>query len=139
MTDSLHHSSPSLFFARGVFCPLCKGAPGAMERASGPLRAAFSSPVLESKAPGAPLDCKETDCGSSSPRGDGIGASQSAAELPACPEDAILPATPHRNQLFALGVLPASASSAFAAPGQPQDSARWMLCVAGAKLKVSGK
>ncbi|XP_006504417.1 homeobox protein cut-like 1 isoform X8 [Mus musculus] len=106
-----------------------------MERASGPLRAAFSSPVLESKAPGAPLDCKETDCGSSSPRGDGIGASQSAAELPACPEDAILPATPHRNQLLALGVLPASASSAFAAPGQPQDSARWMLCVAGAKLK----
>ncbi|XP_021078338.1 protein CASP isoform X7 [Mus pahari] len=106
-----------------------------MERASGPLRAAFSSPVFESKAPGAPLDCKETDCGSPSPRGDGIGASQSAAELPACPEDAILPATPHRNQLLALGVLPASASSAFAAPGQPQDSARWMLCVAGAKLK----
>ncbi|XP_031194130.1 protein CASP isoform X2 [Mastomys coucha] len=106
-----------------------------MEQASGPLRAAFSSPVLESKAPGAPLDCKETDCGSPSPRGDGIGASQSAAELPACPEDAILPATPHRNQLLALGVLPASASSVFAAPGQPRDSARWMLCVAGAKLK----
>ncbi|XP_032742202.1 homeobox protein cut-like 1 isoform X3 [Rattus rattus] len=106
-----------------------------MERASGPLQAAFSNPVLESKAPGAPLDCKETDCGSPSPRGDGIGASQSAAELPACPEDAIPPATPHRNQLLALGVLPASASPAFAAPGQPRDSARWMLCVAGAKLK----
>ncbi|XP_038944951.1 homeobox protein cut-like 1 isoform X11 [Rattus norvegicus] len=106
-----------------------------MERASGPLQAAFSNPVLESKAPGAPLDCKETDCGSPSPRGDGIGASQSAAELPACPEDAIPPATPHRNQLLALGVLPASASPAFTAPGQPRDSARWMLCVAGAKLK----
>ncbi|XP_076779357.1 protein CASP isoform X9 [Arvicanthis niloticus] len=106
-----------------------------MERSAGPIRAAFSSPVLESKAPGASLDCKETDCGSPSPRGDGIGASQSLAELPACPEDAILPATPHRNQLLALGVLPASASSAFAAPGQPRDSARWMLCVAGAKLK----
>lgn len=106
-----------------------------MERAAGPIRAAFSSPVLESKAPGASLDCKETDCGSPAPRGDGIGASQSVVELPACPEDAILPATPHRNQLLALGVLPASASSAFAAPGQPRDSARWMLCVAGAKLK----
>ncbi|XP_036028486.1 protein CASP isoform X8 [Onychomys torridus] len=106
-----------------------------MERAAGPLRAAFSSPVLESKAPGAPLDCAETDCGSPSPRGDGTGASHSAAELPACPEDGILPATPHLNQLLALGALPASASSAFAAPGQPRESARWMLCVAGAKLK----
>ncbi|XP_052609989.1 protein CASP isoform X8 [Peromyscus californicus insignis] len=106
-----------------------------MERAAGPLRAAFSSPVLESKAPGAPLDCAETDCGSPSPRGDGTGASHSAAELPACPEDGILPATPHLNQLLALGALPASASSAFAASGQPRESARWMLCVAGAKLK----
>ncbi|XP_051017216.1 protein CASP isoform X2 [Acomys russatus] len=106
-----------------------------MERAAGPLQAAFSSPVLESKAPRPPLDCAETDCGSPSPRGDGTGASQSAAELPACPEDATLRATPHLNQLLALGVLPASASSAFAAPGQSRDSARWMLCVAGAKLK----
>lgn len=128
--------APHSLSRRGVFCPLCKRAPGTMERASGPLQAAFSNPVLESKAPGAPLDCKETDCGSPSPRGDGIGASQSAAELPACPEDAIPPATPHRNQLLALGVLPASASPAFTAPGQPRDSARWMLCVAGAKLKV---
>nr|XP_042123716.1 homeobox protein cut-like 1 [Peromyscus maniculatus bairdii] len=106
-----------------------------MERAAGPLRAAFSSPVLESKAPGAPLDCAETDCGSPSPRGDGTGASHSAAELPACPEDGILPATPHLNQLLALGALPAGAGSAFAAPGQPRESARWMWCVAGAKLK----
>ncbi|XP_040587219.1 protein CASP isoform X9 [Mesocricetus auratus] len=106
-----------------------------MERAAGPLRATFSSPVLESKAPGAPLDCAETDCGSPSPRGDGTGASHSAAELPARPEDGVLPATPHLNQLLALGVLPASASSAFAAPGPPRESARWMLCVAGAKLK----
>ncbi|CAO2630012.1 Protein CASP [Lemmus lemmus] len=106
-----------------------------MERAAGPLRAAFSSPVLESKAPGAPLDCVETDCGSPSPRGDGAGASHSSTELPACPEDGILPATPHLNQLLALGALPASASSAFGAPGQPRESARWMFCVAGAKLK----
>ncbi|XP_027272013.1 LOW QUALITY PROTEIN: homeobox protein cut-like 1 isoform X2 [Cricetulus griseus] len=106
-----------------------------MERAAGPLRSAFSSQVLESKAPGAPLDCAETACGSPSPRGDGNRASHSEAELPACPEDGILPATPHLNQLLALGVLPASASSAFAAPGQPRESARWMLCVAGAKLK----
>nr|XP_048289852.1 protein CASP isoform X13 [Myodes glareolus] len=106
-----------------------------MERAAGPLRAASSSPVLESKAPRAPLDCVETDCGSPSPRGDGAGASHSSAELPACPEDGILPSTPRLNQLLALGVLPASASSAFAAPGQPRESARWMFCVAGAKLK----
>lgn len=110
-----------------------------MEHAAGPLRAAFSSPVLESKAPGAPLDCVETDCGSPSPRGDGAGASHSSAELPVCPEDGILPATPHLNQLLALGALPASASSAFAASGQPRESARWMFCVAGAKLKVSGE
>lgn len=115
-----------------------------MERAAGPLQAAFSSPVLESKAPGAPLDCVKTDCRSPSPRGDGAGASHFSAEhfsaeLPACPEDGILPATPHLNQLLALGALPASASSAFAAPGQPRESARWMFCVAGAKLKVSGE
>ncbi|XP_049983891.1 protein CASP isoform X14 [Alexandromys fortis] len=106
-----------------------------MERAAGPLQAAFSSPVLESKAPGAPLDCVKTDCRSPSPRGDGAGASHFSAELPACPEGGTLPATPHLNRLLALGALPASASSAFAAPGRPRESARWMFCVAGAKLK----
>ncbi|XP_053069780.1 homeobox protein cut-like 1 isoform X2 [Acinonyx jubatus] len=35
----------------------------------------------------------------------------------------------------ALGVRPESAGSALAAPGRPRDPARWMLCVAGAKLK----
>lgn len=137
---SLASLQPLTLFRGGVCSvPSAKGPPGAMERAAGPLRATFSSPVLESKAPGAPLDCAETDCGSPSPRGDGTGASHSAAELPARPEDGVLPTTPHLNQLLALGVLPASASSAFAAPGPPRESARWMLCVAGAKLKVSGE
>ncbi|MXQ82702.1 hypothetical protein E5288_WYG009772 [Bos mutus] len=40
-----------------------------------------------------------------------------------------------RGEQRALGVRLGPASSALAAPGQPRDSARWMLCVAGAKLK----
>lgn len=49
-----------------------------------------------------------------------------------------MPCTYHPEERRALGVRPEPASSALAEPGQPRDSARWMLCVAEAKLKVSG-
>ncbi|XP_045629787.1 homeobox protein cut-like 1 isoform X2 [Ursus americanus] len=42
---------------------------------------------------------------------------------------------PHPEEQRAFGVRPEPGGSALAAPGQPRDSARWMLCVAGAKLK----
>ncbi|ELW56453.1 Homeobox protein cut-like 1 [Tupaia chinensis] len=113
-----------------------------MERAAAPLLDAFSHRVLESKAPGAPLDCSVPGDGprdkSQMPREGSTGASYPAPESPQCPGGASLPATLHPVEQCALGVRPARASSALAAPGQPLDSARWMLCVAGAKLKVSG-
>ena len=70
--------------------------------------------------------------------GDGAGAPRPAPVLPLCPGGAFLPVTPDPEEPRALGVRPESAGSALAAPGRPRDPARWMLCVAGAKLKVSG-
>lgn len=111
-----------------------------MERSAGPVRNAASGRLPESKAPGAPLDC---DVPGRGPRaepgallGDRAGAPRPAPPL--CPGGAFLPATRDPEEPRALEVLPEPAGSAFAAPGQPRDPARWMLCVAGAKLKVSG-
>ncbi|XP_057604062.1 homeobox protein cut-like 1 isoform X2 [Hippopotamus amphibius kiboko] len=110
-----------------------------MERAAGPLRNAYSERVLESKAPGAPLDCGVPGLGPraepQAPRGNRAGAPHPAPEPSPCPGGAFLPATPHPEERRALGVRRGPASSALAAPGQPRDSARWMLCEAGAKLK----
>ncbi|XP_047694903.1 protein CASP isoform X4 [Prionailurus viverrinus] len=110
-----------------------------MERAAGPVRNAASGRLLESKAPGAPLDCGVPGRG---PRaepgallGDRAGAPRPAPVLPLCPGGAFLPVTPDPEEPRALGVRPESAGSALAAPGRPRDPARWMLCVAGAKLK----
>uniref|UniRef100_A0A8D1VNU6 Protein CASP n=1 Tax=Sus scrofa TaxID=9823 RepID=A0A8D1VNU6_PIG len=113
-----------------------------MERAAGPLRNAYSDPARESKAPGAPgapLDCGVRGCGPSAepraPRGAHAGAPHPAPEPLRCPGGAFLPAIPHPEERRALGVRPGPASSALAAPGQPRDSARWMLCVVEAELK----
>ncbi|XP_060141732.1 protein CASP isoform X4 [Globicephala melas] len=110
-----------------------------MDRAAGPLRNAYSDRVLETKAPGASLDCGIPGRGPRAepraPRGHRAGAPQPAPEPQACPGGAFLPANPHPGERRALGVRPGPASSALAAPGRPRDSARWMLCVAGAKLK----
>ncbi|XP_004761657.1 protein CASP isoform X5 [Mustela lutreola] len=110
-----------------------------MERAAGPLRNAFSGRVLESKAPGAPLDCgvpgHDPRAEPRAPWGDHAGASHPGPVPPRCPGGAFLPATPHPEERRALGVRPEPAGSALAELGQPRDSARWMLCVAGAKLK----
>ncbi|XP_047568747.1 protein CASP isoform X7 [Lutra lutra] len=110
-----------------------------MERAAGPLRNAFSGRVLESKAPGAPLDCGVPGHGPraepGAPWGDHAGAPRPGPVPPRCPGGAFLPATPHPEERRALGVRPEPAGSALAELGQPRDSARWMLCVAGAKLK----
>ncbi|XP_040311990.1 protein CASP isoform X2 [Herpailurus yagouaroundi] len=110
-----------------------------MERAAGPVRNAASGRLLESKAPGAPLDCGVPGRG---PRaepgallGDRAGAPRPAPVLPLCPGGAFLPVTPDPEEPRALGVRPESAGSALAAPGRSRDPARWMLCVAGAKLK----
>ncbi|XP_077634081.1 protein CASP [Crocuta crocuta] len=110
-----------------------------MERAAGPVRNAASGRLPESKAPGAPLDC---DVPGRGPRaepgallGDRAGAPRPAPVPPLCPGGAFLPATRDPEEPRALEVLPEPAGSAFAAPGQPRDPARWMLCVAGAKLK----
>ncbi|XP_037671304.1 protein CASP isoform X6 [Choloepus didactylus] len=109
-----------------------------MERAAGPLPNAFPGRVLESKAPGALLDCGVPGRGPRTvpwaPRGDRAGAPDTGTEVLLRPGGALLPAAPHPEGC-ALGVCPARASSAVAAPGQPRDPARWMLCVAGAKLK----
>lgn len=128
---------------RGPALPV--GSAGAMERAAGPLRNAYSDPARESKAPGAPgapLDCGVRGCGPSAepraPRGAHAGAPHPAPEPLRCPGGAFLPAIPHPEERRALGVRPGPASSALAAPGQPRDSARWMLCVVEAELKVSG-
>ena len=113
-----------------------------MESAAGPLRNAYPDRVLESKAPGVPLDSSVPGRGPrtqpQAPRGDRAGAPHPSPEPHPCPGSAFLPATPHPGEQRALGVRLGPASSALAAPGQPRDSARWMLCVAGAKLKVSG-
>ncbi|XP_059270597.1 protein CASP isoform X2 [Mustela nigripes] len=110
-----------------------------MERAAGPLRNAFSGRVLESKAPGAPLDCgvpgHDPRAEPRAPWGDHAGAPHPGPVPPRCPGGAFLPATPHPEERRALGVRPEPAGSALAELGQPRDSARWMLCVAGAKLK----
>uniref|UniRef100_A0A8D1HWI0 Protein CASP n=1 Tax=Sus scrofa TaxID=9823 RepID=A0A8D1HWI0_PIG len=110
-----------------------------MERAAGPLRNAYSDPARESKAPGAPLDCGVRGCGPSAesraPRGAHAGVPHPAPEPLRCPGGAFLPAIPHPEERRALGVRPGPASSALAAPGQPRDSARWMLCVVEAELK----
>ncbi|XP_026981867.1 protein CASP isoform X4 [Lagenorhynchus albirostris] len=110
-----------------------------MDRAAGPLRNAYSDRVLETKAPGASLDCGIPGRGPRAepraPRGHRAGAPHPAPEPQACPGGAFLPANPHPGERRALGVRPGPASSALAAPGRPRDSARWMLCVAGAKLK----
>ncbi|KAM7148972.1 protein CASP isoform 13-T13 [Molossus nigricans] len=118
---------------------LLAGSAGAMELAASRLRNAFSGWVLESKAPGDPPNCGVPCRGllaePRAPGGDRAGAPKPAPKLPRCPGGAFLPSTFHLEERRALGVRPESASSAFAAPGQPRDSARWMLCVAGAKLK----
>ncbi|XP_067561923.1 protein CASP isoform X4 [Pseudorca crassidens] len=110
-----------------------------MDRAAGPLRNAYSDRVLETKAPGASLDCGIPGRGPRAepraPRGHRAGAPHPAPEPQACPGGAFLPANPHPGERRALGVRPGPASSALAAPGRPRDSARWMLCVAGVKLK----
>ncbi|XP_031521380.1 homeobox protein cut-like 1 isoform X10 [Papio anubis] len=110
-----------------------------MERAAGALGDAFSGQVLESRAPGARWDPGVLGSGpraeSPAPRGDCAGAPRPAPEPPPCPGGECPPATPRPEERRALRVRPARASSAPAAPGQPRDSARWMLCVAGAKLK----
>uniref|UniRef100_A0A5F9CK60 Cut like homeobox 1 n=1 Tax=Oryctolagus cuniculus TaxID=9986 RepID=A0A5F9CK60_RABIT len=96
-----------------------------MERVVGPFRGASSAPVLQSEAPGPPLDC-------------GVPAGDAGAE-PQAPREDCPPASPPPpcpgGERRALGVGPPSASSAPAVPGLPRDSAGWMLCVAGAKLK----
>lgn len=118
------------------------GSEGPMEQAAGPLRNAFSGRVLERKAPGAPPGCSVPGCGPraepQAPLGDRAKVPHPAPEPPLCPWGAFLPATYHPEERRALRVHPEPASSALAAPGQPRDSARWMLCVAEAKLKVSG-
>ncbi|XP_043310901.1 homeobox protein cut-like 1 isoform X6 [Cervus canadensis] len=110
-----------------------------MESAAGPLRNAYPDRVLESKAPGVPLDSGVPGRGPrtqpQAPRGDRAGAPHPSPEPQPCPGGAFLPATHHPGEQRALGVRLGPASSALAAPGQPRDSARWMLCVAGAKLK----
>uniref|UniRef100_A0A8C2Y2I5 Protein CASP n=1 Tax=Capra hircus TaxID=9925 RepID=A0A8C2Y2I5_CAPHI len=110
-----------------------------MERAAGPLRNAYPDRVLESKSPGVPLDSGVPGRGPRTQpqalRGDRAGAPHPSPEPQPCPGAAFLPATPHPGEQRALGVRLGPASSALAAPGQPRDSARWMLCVAGAKLK----
>ncbi|XP_051693914.2 homeobox protein cut-like 1 isoform X3 [Oryctolagus cuniculus] len=106
-----------------------------MERVVGPFRGASSAPVLQSEAPGPPLDCgvPAGDAGAEpqAPRED----CPPASPPPPCPGGAFLPVTPQPEERRALGVGPPSASSAPAVPGLPRDSAGWMLCVAGAKLK----
>ncbi|XP_032460829.1 homeobox protein cut-like 1 isoform X4 [Phocoena sinus] len=110
-----------------------------MDRAAGPLRNVYSDRVVKTKAPGASLDCGVPGRGPRAepraPRGHRAGAPHPAPEPQACPGGAFLPANPHPGERRALGVRPGPASSALAAPGRPRDSARWMLCVAGAKLK----
>ncbi|KAI5128042.1 Homeobox Protein Cut-Like 1 [Manis pentadactyla] len=110
-----------------------------MERAAGQMRDACSCRVPESRALGAPLDCGVPRGGpraeTRAPRGRCVGAPHPAPEQLPCPGGSFLPATPHVEERRALGVRPEPASSALEAPGQPRDSARWMLCVAGAKLK----
>ncbi|XP_011931911.1 PREDICTED: protein CASP isoform X6 [Cercocebus atys] len=110
-----------------------------MERATGALGDAFAGQVLESRAPGARWDPGVLGSGpraeSPAPRGDCAGAPRPAPEPPPCPGGECPPATPRPEERRALRVRPARASSAPAAPGQSRDSARWMLCVAGAKLK----
>ncbi|XP_039704926.1 homeobox protein cut-like 1 isoform X4 [Pteropus medius] len=110
-----------------------------MERAAGPLRNAFSGQVLKSKTSGAPPDCgmpySSLPAEPRASRGNRAGAPHPAPERSPCPGGAFLPVTSHPEERRALGVSPEPASSVLTVPGQPRDSARWMLCVAGAKLK----
>ncbi|XP_072799254.1 homeobox protein cut-like 1 isoform X5 [Vicugna pacos] len=108
-----------------------------MERSAGPLRNVYSGRVLESKALGTPWDCGVPGRGPRAeprmPKGDRAGSPYLAPEQPRYPGGEFLPAHPEERR--ALRVRRGPASSALAAPGQPRDSARWMLCIAGAKLK----
>ncbi|KAM9583397.1 protein CASP isoform 8-T8 [Trichechus inunguis] len=110
-----------------------------MERAAGPLRNAFSGWVLESRPTGTPQDCGVLGRSSCSEpqarRGDRAGTLHPAPESPPLLGGAFLLVAPHPEERCALGVRPAHAISALAVPDQSRDSARWMLCVAGAKLK----
>ncbi|KAM9209816.1 protein CASP isoform 7-T7 [Dugong dugon] len=110
-----------------------------MERAAGPLRNAFSGWVLESRPTGTPQDCGMLGRSSCSEpqarRGDRAGTLHPAPELPPLLGGAFLLVAPHPKERCALGVRPAHAISALAAPDQSRDSARWMLRVAEAKLK----
>nr|XP_019608271.1 PREDICTED: protein CASP isoform X5 [Rhinolophus sinicus] len=105
-----------------------------MEQAAGPLRNALSGRVLESKALEAPPDCGPR-AEPQAPLGDRVRVPHPAPEPPPFAGGTFLSATFHPEERRALGVQPESASSALAAPGHPRDSARWMLCVAEAKLK----
>lgn len=120
--------------------PSPRGYAGAMERVVGPFLDAFSGHVLQSEAPGPPPDCgvPDGDAGAEPQEPCGDCSLATPPEPLPFPGDASLPVTPKPEERRAHGVCPARASPALAAPGQPRDSARWMLCVAGAKLKVSG-
>ncbi|XP_040828789.1 protein CASP isoform X6 [Ochotona curzoniae] len=108
-----------------------------MERVVGPFLDAFSGHVLQSEAPGPPPDCgvPDGDAGAEPQEPCGDCSLATPPEPLPFPGDASLPVTPKPEERRAHGVCPARASPALAAPGQPRDSARWMLCVAGAKLK----
>ncbi|XP_071067268.1 homeobox protein cut-like 1 isoform X4 [Dasypus novemcinctus] len=110
-----------------------------MGRAAGACPSASPGRVFESKAPGAQLACGGPGRGprrlSGAPRWDPAGAPHAGPEGPLRPGGALLAAAPHREERRTLGGRPARATSALAAPGQPRDSARWMLCRVRAKLK----
>ncbi|XP_058537005.1 homeobox protein cut-like 1 isoform X2 [Ochotona princeps] len=108
-----------------------------MECLVGPFFDDFSGRVLQSEAPGPPPACgvPDGDAGTEPQEPCGDCSLATPPEPLPFPGDASLPVTPKPEERRALGVCPARASPALAAPGQPRDSARWMLCVAGAKLK----
>ncbi|XP_045140593.1 homeobox protein cut-like 1 [Echinops telfairi] len=109
-----------------------------MERTAAPLPNASPGGPVEGNPPGTPPDGgglgRSRRTKPRLPKVDRAGILHPAPEaLP--PWGAALLTAPHPEEPCALGDRPARASSAPAAPGQPPDSARWILCVAGAKLK----
>ncbi|XP_036264854.1 homeobox protein cut-like 1 isoform X10 [Pipistrellus kuhlii] len=111
-----------------------------MERAPGRLRNASSGCVFESTAPGALPNRGVRGRGPRAepvaPARDRAGAPHPAPEPPPCPGGASSRSASHPEERRARGGRPGPAGSKLAAPGQPRDSARWMVCgVAGAKLK----
>ncbi|XP_075421024.1 protein CASP isoform X7 [Tenrec ecaudatus] len=111
-----------------------------MERTAAPLPNAYPGQALEGYPPGTPPDWgglgRSQRTEAPLPRVDRAGIPHPAPELPPLPPwGAVLLTAPHPEESRALGDRPARASSAPAAPGQPPDSPRWILCVAGAKLK----